>query len=131
MAAKSVATSISITASAIAAPEFVTVIRSCRPDSTKRTLLTCTLPPSSSNVALLSSAWKPITAGSTPLIKSRRRERMRVSPSQTPSPWNSPGLIDPSRAETTKKRSRLSMTRSDMSCPDEIKPAAQFAVRER
>ena len=115
IAAKSAATSISSTASTIVSPGLVSVIRSCRPASMKRTRVTCRAPALYSNVAALSSAWRPIARGSSPSTRTRNRDRMRVSPSHRPSPANSPGRIDPSLAETVKKRSRLSITRSEMS----------------
>src|SRR5947209_57162 len=126
IAAKSAATSTSRTASAIVSPTLVTVIRSWSPDSTKRTRLMRSGPTSASNVADASSVVNAVGRGSTPLISSRSRERILVSPSHRPSPENSPTLIEPSRAETVKNRSRLSMTRSEMSRPAEINAAGSM-----
>src|ERR1700694_929883 len=119
-AAKSAATSSSTMASTLLAPGLVTVIFSRSPASTKRRRVTLTLSPASSNDAQTSAASTPTGRGSTPSISRRSCDSRRVSPDHSPSPENSPGRIEPSRADTAKKRSRLSITRSEMSCPDEI-----------
>src|SRR6202165_108909 len=120
MAAKSAATSSSTMASTVLSPGLVTVIFSRSPPSTKRRRVTFTLSAASSNDAQTSAASTPTGRGSTPSISRRSCDSRRVSPDHSPSPENSPGRIEPSRADTAKKRSRLSITRSEMSCPDEI-----------